>query len=272
MDNSQDLPALNADGDARSENFVDPCCSSSSGCQGYRLFDRRRSMRQIMGGGKAADVILWKRRHVSFGIIVVATVVWLLLEYSGLSFLSICSDVLLIIIVIQFLRSNFAVLQNKQLQPLPELVLSEEMVNSAAASFRVKINYIMLMAHDITLGKDFRLFFKVVVCLWLFSVIGSFFSFFTLAYIGTIISITLPALYYKYEEHAPSECTEGQRYIIFKWVVGYLIKGYDPADILLVPGRGCWPTFCSLGVLRFLDIIGLLFTSAKFHSGKAQSA
>lgn len=49
----------------------------------------------------------------------------------------------------------------RQLKPLPELVLSEEMVNNAAASFRVKVNNMLLMAHDITLGKDFRLFFKV---------------------------------------------------------------------------------------------------------------
>lgn len=53
------------------------------------------------------------------------------------------------------------VLLSRQLQSLPELVLSEEMVNSAAASFRVKINYMLLMAHDITVGKDFRLFFMV---------------------------------------------------------------------------------------------------------------
>lgn len=39
--------------------------------------------------------------------------------------------------------------------------MSEEMVNNAAASFRVKINNVLLMAHDITLGKDFRVFFKV---------------------------------------------------------------------------------------------------------------
>lgn len=49
----------------------------------------------------------------------------------------------------------------RHLHALPELVLSEEMVNNAAASFRVKINYALLVAHDITLGKDFRLFFKV---------------------------------------------------------------------------------------------------------------
>ena len=54
-------------------------------------------------------------------------------------------------------------LLSRQLKSLPELELSEEMVNSVAASFRVKINYVLLMAHDITLGKDFRLFFKVSV-------------------------------------------------------------------------------------------------------------
>ncbi|KAI9156145.1 hypothetical protein LWI28_001281 [Acer negundo] len=57
------------------------------------------------------------------------------------------------------------------------------MVNNAAASFRVKVNYLLFVAHDITLGKDFRLFFQVVVCLWLLSASGNYFSFFTLAYI-----------------------------------------------------------------------------------------
>lgn len=153
-----------------------------------------------MGSGIAADVLLWKRRHISFGVIVVATVAWILFERSGLSFLTICSDVLLILVVLLFLRANYSAFRNKQLHTLPELELSEEMVNNAAASFRVKINNVLLMAHDIALGKDFRLFFKVVVYLWLLSVIGSFFSFFTIAYIGTIVLITIPSLYNKYDE------------------------------------------------------------------------
>ncbi|XP_074334512.1 reticulon-like protein B16 isoform X2 [Apium graveolens] len=110
------------------------------------------------------------------------------------------TDVLLILIVLLFLRANYADFRNLHLQSLPELVLSEEMVNNVAASFRVKINYVLLMAHDITLGKDFRLFFKVVVVLWLMSVTGSYISFFTLAYMGTIIAITVPALYNRYEQ------------------------------------------------------------------------
>ncbi|KAK4792087.1 hypothetical protein SAY86_022522 [Trapa natans] len=165
----------------------------------YRLFGRQSTIHQCMGGGFAADVLLWKQWRLSLGTIVIATVAWITFERSGLSFLSVCSDILLILIVLLFIRANYAVIRNKQLPELPELVLSEEMVNNAAASFRVKINSLLLMAHDITFGKDFRLFFKVVVSLWLLSVIGSFFSFFTLAYIGTIISITLPAVYNRHE-------------------------------------------------------------------------
>ncbi|KAK4789352.1 hypothetical protein SAY86_020671 [Trapa natans] len=52
----------------------------------------------------------------------------------------------------------------RQLPELPELVLSEEMVNNAATSFRLKINGLLLMAHNITLGKDFKLFFKSLNC------------------------------------------------------------------------------------------------------------
>ncbi|XP_076948442.1 reticulon-like protein B16 [Bidens hawaiensis] len=174
-------------------------CSTSTS-SGYRLFDRQATVHQLMGGGKTADVLLWKRQRVSLGIIVVATVAWLIFERSGLPFLTVCSDVLLLLIVLRFLHANYASLRDKQIRTLPELVLSEEMVNYAAASFRIKVNYLLLMAHDITLGKDFRLFFMVVGFLWLLSVLGSFISFFTLAYIGTILSVTLPALYNKYEE------------------------------------------------------------------------
>lgn len=196
MDHSDDICNIQGNGNGRGNNGA-PSTSASA----YKLFGRQTSFHQMMGGGKAADIILWRRRHVSFGIIVAATVAWIIFEYSELPFLSVSSDVLLILIVLLFLCANYAAFRKKQLPALPELVLSEELVNNAAASFRVKINYMLLMAHDITLGKDFKLFFKVVIILWLLSVIGSIISFFTLAYIGTIIFITVPAFYNKFGDH-----------------------------------------------------------------------
>ncbi|CAA2964671.1 reticulon B16 [Olea europaea subsp. europaea] len=41
---------------------------------------------------------------------------------------------------------------------------------------------------------------QVVIALWLLSIIGSLISFFTLLYIGIVISITVPALYNKFED------------------------------------------------------------------------
>jgi len=102
---------------------------------------------------------------------------------------------------VQFLRVKIAGLLNRQPRSLPELVLSEEMVSNAASSFRVKVNNMLMIAHDITLGKDFRLFFQVVLVLWLLSVLGNFFSSITLAYVGTIALVTIPALYNKYQGH-----------------------------------------------------------------------
>ncbi|KAL9418735.1 hypothetical protein AB3S75_036648 [Citrus x aurantiifolia] len=207
MDNSADsCDIVDRDGDAAATSSSSTS-APAAGAGGFKLLNRHGTVHQFMGGGRTADVLLWKRRRVSFGVIVVATVAWLIFERSGLPFLSVCSDVLLLLIVLMFIRANFAAFRNnRQLESLPELEVSEEMVNNAAASFRVKINYLLLMAHDITVGKDFRLFFQVVAYLWLLSAIGSYFSFFTLAYIGTLLSITVPALYSRFEVRVDRYC------------------------------------------------------------------
>ncbi|KAG8493483.1 hypothetical protein CXB51_010918 [Gossypium anomalum] len=132
----------------------------------------------------AADILLWKQLNVSFGII-------LIFEKSGLPLLLIFSDVLLILIALLFIHANYVAYRNRQLETLPELKMLEEM--------------------DMTFGNDFWLFFKVLICLWLFSAIGSYCSFFTLTYVGkkvhlTILSIILLTFYGKYEEHANKYC------------------------------------------------------------------
>ncbi|XP_057836821.2 reticulon-like protein B12 isoform X3 [Cryptomeria japonica] len=157
VDKASEQPAL-----AVSEAAVE----RASPCP-YRLFRRERSVHQIMGGGKA-------------------TAAWLLFERSGYALLSLVANVLLLLIVILFFWANSAALLKRPPPPLPELELSEEIVNSAAASMRVRINYSLAVAHDIALGKDFKLFAKVVVCLWLLSVVGSWFNFLTLIYISKL--------------------------------------------------------------------------------------
>jgi hypothetical protein len=129
-----------------------------------------------------------------------ATIGYILFEWSGYTLLSLLSNVLLFLVVILFLWSNAAALLNRNPPPLPELSLSEETVLSVASTLRVELNKILAVAHDVALGKDFKLFIKVVVGLWIVSLVGGWFSFLTLLYIGVVLSHTFPILYEKYED------------------------------------------------------------------------
>jgi hypothetical protein len=45
--------------------------------------------------------------------------------------------------------------------PVPKLSLSEDFVMSTANAFRIKLNKALVIARDISLGKDFKLFLLV---------------------------------------------------------------------------------------------------------------
>lgn len=59
------------------------------------------------------EVHWWRRRRLSFAVIVVSSIAWIIFEHSGLPFLSVCSDVLLILIVLLFVRANYAEYSNR---------------------------------------------------------------------------------------------------------------------------------------------------------------
>lgn len=71
---------------------------------------------------------------------------------------------------------------NRPAPPLPELHLSEDMVNEAATFIRSRVNTLLSVSQDIAMGKDPRLFFKVAACLWLISFISGLTDLLTLGY------------------------------------------------------------------------------------------
>ncbi|GLJ40639.1 hypothetical protein SUGI_0838900 [Cryptomeria japonica] len=165
-----------------------------------RLFNRP-SIHDVLGGGIVADVLLWRRRNVSIGILVGAAAAWILFEQSGYTFLSLAANVLFLLVTVLFVWATAAALIGRPPPPLPELELSEELVNETASSIREQVNFLFRVANDIALGKDPKLFFKVAACLWLISTIGGWFDFLTLGYISLVTFLTVPALYEKYEDH-----------------------------------------------------------------------
>ena len=65
--------------------------------------------------GIAADVLLWRKKHLSVGTIAGAFIIWLLFEWIGYHFVSVISFFLLMGIVLLFIWSYVADLLNRSL-------------------------------------------------------------------------------------------------------------------------------------------------------------
>ncbi|MBA0601399.1 reticulon-like protein B12 isoform X2 [Gossypium raimondii] len=176
-----------------------------------RLFNRQRTVHEILGGGFVADVMLWRRGNLTMGILLVTLAAWVVFEKSGYTLLSLVSNVLLLLIGILFLWAKSAAILNRPAPPLPELYLSEETVNEMGAFIRAHVNDILSASKDIALGKDARLFFKVAGYLLLTSLVGGLTDFLTLGYTSLVVVLTVPALYERYEDYIDSYTILGYR-------------------------------------------------------------
>ncbi|KAF4374088.1 hypothetical protein F8388_007994 [Cannabis sativa] len=148
-----------------------------------------------------SDVLLWKKWSVGVAVLLSSTALWFLFERAGYNPLSFVANVLLLLVVILFFWAKSASLLNRPLPPLPDLEISENSVVIAADVLRVWVNQALLIARDIAIGRNLKLFFQVALVLWVASYIGSFFNFLTLAYVGVLLSFSVPVLYDKYQHH-----------------------------------------------------------------------
>ncbi|KAK1376351.1 Reticulon-like protein B2 [Heracleum sosnowskyi] len=166
----------------------------------YRIFGREKPVHKVLGGGKPADVFLWKNKKVSGIVFGGATVVWFLFEVMEYYFLTLVCHGLIASLVIMFLWSNATTFINKSPPKIPEVSISEELVRQLAASLRVEINSAFAVIRQIALGKDLKKFLSVMTGLWILSILGTYFNFLTLFYIGLVVLFTVPVLYEKYED------------------------------------------------------------------------
>ncbi|XP_047332455.1 reticulon-like protein B12 [Impatiens glandulifera] len=169
-----------------------------------RLFNRQRTIHQILGGGIVADVILWRRKDLTMGIMIVTVASWLMFEKSGYTLLSFVSSVLLLLSSILFFWAKSAAILNRPAPPLPDLHLSKETMNEIASLVLDNINALLSISHDIALGKDTEMFLRVSGWLGLIYIIGGLTDFITLAYSSLVVLLTLPALYEKF-----ADCIDG---------------------------------------------------------------
>ncbi|KAL0304350.1 UNVERIFIED_CONTAM: Reticulon-like protein B2 [Sesamum radiatum] len=166
----------------------------------YRLFGREKPVHKVLGGGKPADIFLWRDKKLSAGVLGVATVIWVLFELLEYHLLTLVCHVLILGLAILFLWSNACTFINKSPPKIPQVILPEDIVLGVASALRIELNRAFAILRDIASGRDLKRFLVVIAGLWVFSILGSCLNFLTLFYIGFVLLLTVPVLYEKYED------------------------------------------------------------------------
>ncbi|MBA0570314.1 hypothetical protein Goshw_018081, partial [Gossypium schwendimanii] len=157
---------------------------SNSVVSGFnRLFGRQRPVHHILGGGKSADVLLWRNKKISASFLASATLIWVLFEWLNYHFLTLLSFALVLGMVAQFVWSNASGLLNRSSSQVPRLVLPDELFVSIGRSVGAEVNRGLQYLQDVSCRGNLKQFLVVAVSLWVAAVIGSWCNFLTVLYV-----------------------------------------------------------------------------------------
>lgn len=170
----------------------------------YRLFGREKPVHKVLGGGKTADIFLWRDKKVSASVLGVATAIWVFFELLEYHLLTLVCHILILALAVLFLWSNASTFINKSPPQIPEVILPEDIVVGVVSAFRMEINTALAILRDIASGRDLKKFLAVIAGLWVFSIFGSCCNFLTLFYIFFVLLHTVPVFYEKYDDQIDS--------------------------------------------------------------------
>uniref|UniRef100_A0ACD5TE61 Uncharacterized protein n=1 Tax=Avena sativa TaxID=4498 RepID=A0ACD5TE61_AVESA len=160
---------------------------------------RRRSIHRLLGGRKVADVLLWRDRNVSAGILAGATATWFLFDVAEYNAVTLLCHAVLLGMLLLFLWNVAAPLVDRAPPRIPEVIVSEHAFREAALTVHRKLEHSVAVLYDVACGKDLKKFLSVIGSLWVLAVIGENCSFTTLLFVGFLCALTVPALYERYE-------------------------------------------------------------------------
>ncbi|KAK4738849.1 hypothetical protein R3W88_002546 [Solanum pinnatisectum] len=166
----------------------------------WRLFGREKPVHKVFGGGKPADVFLWRNKKISGTVLGGATAIWVLFELLEYHLLTLICHILIITLAVLFLWSNATTFINKKPPHIPEVHLPEGPILQVASALRIEINRALDLLREIASGRELKKFLAVIAGLWILSIVGSWCNFLTLFYISFVLLHTIPVLYEKYED------------------------------------------------------------------------
>ncbi|CAN1759280.1 Reticulon-like protein B8 [Linum perenne] len=165
-----------------------------------KLFGREKPIHNILGGGKSADVLLWRNKKISASVLASATAVWVLFEWLNYHFLTLVCLFLVLGMLAQFMWRNVSGLLNKSPTKVPRLVLPEELFANIGKSIGAEVNRGLYMLQNVSCGGNLKNFLVVCYNFWSFSTFDPKTLIFVFYDIGFVAAHALPVLYEKYQD------------------------------------------------------------------------
>ncbi|KAH7522935.1 hypothetical protein ACOSP7_027593 [Xanthoceras sorbifolium] len=170
----------------------------------FRLFGREQPVHKVLGGGKPADVFLWRNKKISASVLGGATAMWVFFELLEYHLITLVCHISILALAGLFLWANASTFINKSPPQIPVVSIPEKCVLEVASALRIEINCALAVLRDIASGKDLKKFLGVIAGLWVVSIVGSWCNFLTLFYIAFVLLHTVPVIYEKYEDQIDS--------------------------------------------------------------------
>ncbi|KAL5196528.1 hypothetical protein ABZP36_000040 [Zizania latifolia] len=168
--------------------------------QAKKLFGGQKSVHHFLGGGKSADVLLWRNKKISSSVLAVATAVWVFFEWLDYHFLTIACFVLVLGMVVQFAWSTFAGMLNGSSTKVPRVELPDELFANIGTTVGAQVNKFLGSLQDVSCGRNLKQFLLVITGFFATAIIGSWCNLLTVIYIGFVCSHTLPVLYERHRD------------------------------------------------------------------------
>ncbi|KAG2590921.1 hypothetical protein PVAP13_5NG455700 [Panicum virgatum] len=124
-------------------------------------FHSQKSIHKLLGGGKVADVLLWKDRNLSAGVLLGATLIWYLFEVVEYNIIPLLCQIAILAMLVIFIWSNAAPLLNIAPPRIPEVIISEHAFRQVAETIHYKLAHTVAALYDIACGKDLKKFLLV---------------------------------------------------------------------------------------------------------------
>ncbi|KAK8497846.1 hypothetical protein V6N13_032197 [Hibiscus sabdariffa] len=199
-----------------------PPSPSSVKAKIYRLFGRERPVHHVLGGGKPADVLLWRNKKISAGVLGGATAIWVLFELIEYHLLTLVCHISILALALLFLWSNVHTFIHKTPPHIPQIHLPEEPFLQIVSALTIELNHALKLLRDIASGRDLKKLLMIVAALWILSMVGSWCNFLTLFYISFVLLLTVPVLYDKYEDKVDPFAEKAMMEIKKQYVLSHL--------------------------------------------------